>query len=161
MFFHFSGSPKPSSGGTQRSNMSFNKVEPRFKNDSLELISNPGSGKITQKFIHSISPEDEVQVFKPVQSGLPLYFTNGTFEGMENLNTMDSEGLSVLHRAVLANNIQTVRSLLDNGADINLKGKDGFTPLHAAVRYVLCFYHTKEERKSKLCNKCSRPCITI
>ena len=68
---------------------------------------------------------------------MPLYLTNGTFKGMENLNAIDGEGLSVLHRAVRANNIQAVRTLLDNGADINLKDKDGFTPLYAAVRYDL------------------------
>ena len=59
---------------------------------------------------------------------------------MENLNAIDGEGLSVLHRAVRTDNIQAVRTLLDNGADINLKGKDGFTPLLAAVRYVLRAY---------------------
>ena len=53
------------------------------------------------------------------------------------MNAMDSEGLSALHRAVRVNDVSTVVSLLDNAAaDINLKGRSGLTPLHAAVRYV-------------------------
>ena len=50
---------------------------------------------------------------------------------------MDNENLSYLHRAVRTSDARAVNTLLDNGADINRKDKDGFTPLHAAVRYVL------------------------
>ena len=49
---------------------------------------------------------------------------------------IDHDGLSALHRAVRVNNIQDVKNMLDCGADINLKDKDGFTPIHTAVRYV-------------------------
>ena len=54
---------------------------------------------------------------------------------MENVNAVDSEGLSALQRAVRVDDVRAVISLLDNGADINLAGKAGFTPLHTAVRY--------------------------
>ena len=49
---------------------------------------------------------------------------------------IDHDGLSALHRAVRVNNIQDVKNMLDCGADINLKDKEGFTPIHTAVRYV-------------------------
>ena len=135
MFSHSLGSPKPSSGGTQRSNTSLTKVRPLIYRDSIELISNPGSTKSSRKTVHPIDGHD-VQAFEPVKSGLPLYFANGALEGMENLNTIDRDGLSALHRAVRVNNIQDVKNMLDRGADINLKDKDGFTPIHTAVRYV-------------------------
>jgi len=130
-----SGSPKPSSGGTQRSNTSLSKVRPLIYSDSLELISNPGSAKSSRKLIPPID-DHVVQAFKPVKTGLPLYFANGSLGEMENLNTIDHDGLSALHRAVRVNNIQDVKNMLDYGADINLKDKDGFTPIHTAVRYV-------------------------
>ena len=130
-----SGSPKPSSGGTQRSNTSLSKVRPLIYSDSLELISNPGSTKSSRKLIPPID-DHVVQAFKPVKTGLPLYFANGSSGEMENLNTIDRDGLSALHRAVRINNIQDVKNMMDCGADINLKDKDGFTPIHTAVRYV-------------------------
>ena len=134
MFFFPLDSPKPSSRGIQRSNTSLTKVKPWVDDDSLELISNPGSGRGPRKLIQPFTPESETKAFKPVQNG--LHFTNGALEGGEDLNATDKEGLSLLHRAVRANDIKAVTFLLDNGADIDIKGKDGFTPLHGAVRYV-------------------------
>ena len=61
---------------------------------------------------------------------------NNALEGVENLNEVDKDGFSLLHRAVRANDFRAVNALLDNGADIYIKGRDGLTPLHAAVRYV-------------------------
>ena len=130
-----SGSPKPPSGGTQRSNTSLSKVRPLIYSDSLELISNPGSAKSSKKLIPPID-DHVVQAFKPVKTGLPLHFANGSLGEKENLNMIDHDGLSALHRAVRVNNIQDVKNMLDCGADINLKDKDGFTPIHTAVRYV-------------------------
>ena len=135
-FFIHQVVPNPPSGGTQRSNTSLSKVRPLIYGDSLELISNPGSTKSSRKPIHPIDGRD-VQAFEPVKSGLPLYFANGALEEMaDNLNTIDRDGLSALHRAVRVNNIQDVKNMLDYGADINLKDKDGFTPIHTAVRYL-------------------------
>lgn len=134
LFFVPLDSPKPSSRGTQRSNTSLTKVEPWVDDDSLELISIPGSGRGPRKLVQPFTPEKETKAFKPLQNGLHL--TNSALEGGEKLNATDKEGLSLLHRAVRANDIKAVTFLLDNGADINIKGKDEFTPLHGAVRYV-------------------------
>jgi len=103
----------------------------------LELISNPGSGKRSRKIIQTPPLEKEIQVYKPatVENGL-LYFANDSFSGLENVNALDKEGFSALHRAVLVNDVATVVFLLDNDADINLVGNAGFTPLHSAVKYV-------------------------
>lgn len=130
-------SPGLLSRGTQRSNVSVSKVEPwtGTDNESLELISNPGSGKGSRNLIPTPPLEKGIQAFKPAGNGL-LYFANGSFSGVEDVNALDSEGLSALHRAVRFDDVTAVVSLLDNGADINLAGSSGFTPLHTAVRYA-------------------------
>ena len=137
--FHSLDSPKPSSGGTQRSNTSLTKVEPWFDNESLELISNPGSGKGPRKFLQPFTPEVKIGAFKPVPNDLRVHLANTAFEGVSNLNELDKDGFSFLHRAVRGNDFRAVNALLDNGADIDIKGRDGFTPLHAAVRYVFTY----------------------
>lgn len=130
-------SPSLSSRGTQRSNISLTKVGPWTDNDSLELISNPGSGKRSRKIIPTPPIEKEIQAYKPaaVENGL-LHFANDSFSGVQNVNVLDMEGLSALHRAVLVDDVTTVVFLLDNDADINRMGNGGFTPLHSAVKYV-------------------------
>ena len=130
-------SPSLSSRGTQRSNISLTKVEPWTDKDSLELISNPGSGKRSRKITPTPPPlEKEIQAYKPtVENGL-LSFVNDRFTGVENVNALDMEGFSALHRAVLVDDVATVVFLLDNDADINIVGKARFTPLHSAVKYV-------------------------
>ena len=110
--------------------MSLSKVGPLLYSESIELLSNPGSTNIRRKLIHPM------QTNRDFQNDLPLDFNNDALEEMENLNKIDRDGLSAIHRAVRGNKIQTVRILLDYGADINLKDKDGFTALHAGVRYV-------------------------
>ena len=118
--------------------MSLSKVKPwtGTENESLELISNPGSGKGTRNLAPT-SPllEEESRALKLSEKGL-LSFANESFSGMENVNAVDIEGLSALHRAVRVDDVKTVLFLLDNGADINLATTSGFTPLHTAVRYV-------------------------
>ena len=115
--------------------LSLSKVEPLINSEYLELISNPSSAKGSR----NVSPVPllgkETQPFKPVENGLNNFFNEG-FLGMEQINDVDAEGLTALHRAVRVGDIATVVALLDNGADINVLGKSGLTPLHAAVRYV-------------------------
>ena len=119
---------------TQGSNMSLSKVEPLLYSESFELLSSPGSSNVRRKLIHPMQTNRDFQVFQSAENGLPLYFNNDALEDMRNLNNTDRDGLSAIHRAVRGNKIQTVRILLDYGADINLKDKDGFTALHAGVR---------------------------
>lgn len=118
------GSPKPSSGGTQRSVSSLNKIQPWLDDsDFMELISNPGSGKGQRKLTQSPKEMDAVRPYHPD----PLI---GSFTGKKN-----STDLPNLHRAVRANCLWSIGNLLDKGADINEKDRDGLTPLHAATRF--------------------------
>ncbi|EFA05211.2 uncharacterized protein LOC103313299 [Tribolium castaneum] len=48
-----------------------------------------------------------------------------------DINQFDSQGMRPLHLAVnLYQPFNTVRTLLDNGANVNLRDKDGYKPLH-------------------------------
>ena len=137
-------SPRLTSGGTQRSNASLRKVEPWFSNEALELISNPGSGKGSRNLTPTPPMETEVQAFQPAMNSL-IYFPNKSFtaNALENVNVLDREGLSALHRAVRANDVGAVISLLENGADINLADRSGLTPLLTAARYVEVLHQHK------------------
>lgn len=117
-----------------RSTLSLSKVEPLIDSEYLELISNPGSAKGSRNVSPAPLLGKKIQAFKPVENGLMK--SNESLLGMEQMNDLDSEGLSALHRAICVGDVATVVALLDNGADINLLGKSGLTPLHAAVRYV-------------------------
>ena len=41
-------------------------------------------------------------------------------------------GLTPLHQAVLEENVDAVRLLIEHGADVNKQDSDSWTPLHAA-----------------------------
>lgn len=43
------------------------------------------------------------------------------------------QGLPILYIVALNGNIDSVKALLENGADVNIKASDGRTPLHAAA----------------------------
>ena len=56
------------------------------------------------------------------------------YSQMEDVNTLDSSGLSALHHAASSNQTEVVIMLLDSKADINCQGQQLLTPLHIAVR---------------------------
>lgn len=47
--------------------------------------------------------------------------------------TNPAEGATALHGAAYEGNVDCIRYLLENGADVNAQDDDGWTPLHAAV----------------------------
>ena len=53
----------------------------------------------------------------------------------QNSNTAISAKDTDLHRAAKNGHAETVSLLLDNGADINAKNRDGQTALHVAAKY--------------------------
>ena len=132
-----------------RSTLSLSKVEPLMDSEYLELITNPGSAKGSRNVSPAPLLGKEIQAFKPVENGLMK--SNENVLGMEQMNDVDGEGLSALHRAVRINDVATVVALLDNGADINLLGNNGLTPLHAAIRYV----HFCKRKTYKYCTPTS------
>jgi ankyrin repeat protein len=49
-----------------------------------------------------------------------------------NLNYIDSEGQTPLHRSCKIGNIDIVKLLLNNGASLNLTNRHGWYPIHIA-----------------------------
>ncbi|XP_071963799.1 B-cell lymphoma 3 protein homolog isoform X2 [Antedon mediterranea] len=49
-----------------------------------------------------------------------------------NINTSNHVGMTVLHQAVLANNLDSVKLLLSHGADPDISDINGFSSLHTA-----------------------------
>lgn len=67
---------------------------------------------------------------------------NGNWESIKNaldnnikfnINAIDKEGYSLLGYAVIGQNLDMVKKLIDNGANVNQKLKEGYTPLHLAA----------------------------
>ena len=51
------------------------------------------------------------------------------------INKRDQHKSTALHYAILNNNIKLTQHLLDNGADVNIKDKDGNTALHLSLHH--------------------------
>ncbi|XP_076367426.1 rabankyrin-5 isoform X2 [Tachypleus tridentatus] len=51
-----------------------------------------------------------------------------------NINVTNSEGLSLLHQAIIDQDVKSALFLLENGADISLLTKDNDTPLQLAIK---------------------------
>ncbi|HMV80341.1 MAG TPA: ankyrin repeat domain-containing protein [Leptospiraceae bacterium] len=51
----------------------------------------------------------------------------------DNLDSVNSDGLTLLHTALKERNLEISTILIEKGADVNAKGFNGFTPLHYAI----------------------------
>lgn len=57
---------------------------------------------------------------------------------LDDINYADNEGRSLLMYAVLENDIEVIRTLIDKGANVNLHDNNGWTALHfAASEYLV------------------------
>lgn len=50
------------------------------------------------------------------------------------INNPDEEDLSLLHISARWNRAEMTKMLIDHGAQVNIRWKDGSTPLHVAAR---------------------------
>ena len=53
---------------------------------------------------------------------------------VNKLNTLDESKVGVLHYAARYEQIEMVKVVVFWGADVNIRGDDGLTPLHFAAR---------------------------
>ena len=53
---------------------------------------------------------------------------------VKSLNSLDEEGVSLLHLTARLNRVEITRVLIDHGADVDIRLKDGSTPLHVSAR---------------------------
>ena len=65
----------------------------------------------------------------------PVNFSEYVYEPIDNPDESDSSGRTLLMKAAKVGNDWQVKTLLDAGADVNLKDNDGWTALMYAVRY--------------------------
>ena len=68
-----------------------------------------------------------------------------------DVNAVDasSGGTTSLHRAVLSQSLETVRMLLDAGADVDAKAEHGTTPLMIALPYDRRDVLAREEQRRR------------
>ena len=63
--------------------------------------------------------------------------TLGKKDNTKTIDKLDQSGLALLHQAAQYGRTDIARSLLDNGAEIDVRSKeDSLTPLHIAARLV-------------------------
>ena len=55
-------------------------------------------------------------------------------DNVKLLNSLDEEGASLLHFSARLNRAEATRVLIDRGADVDIRLRDGSTPLHVAAR---------------------------
>ncbi len=91
--------------------------------------------------------KEDYEVYKSGCQIYPYSESNYDFDGIksavkklirdnpEKINTLNDFGETFLHESILAGNIELVKLLINNGADVNMKNKDGITPLDIASEY--------------------------
>ena len=85
---------------------------------------------------------------------------------VSNPSQPNDEGLTALHNAVCAANIECVKFLVEFGCDINYADNDGWTPLHCAascnhitivellIKHGACIYATTIRDNETAADKC-------
>ncbi|OKL64318.1 hypothetical protein UA08_00742 [Talaromyces atroroseus] len=85
--------------------------------------------------LHSLAMEDPSHIFSMlIDLANSEQKRNSAYQQID-VNHRDSEGCTLLHRAVEAGNIPVVNVLLSEGADLNAGDGKQDTPLHFAARY--------------------------
>ena len=131
MFVFISGSP---SGAFKGPSHVRNTVKPLDKdNAGMELSASGKKPKgLNEHMLKMLSRGKGTSIFEVAVQGLQ---ETGIVD-KEVLSAKDNEGFSLLHHAARCDQAKLVSFLLDNGADIDMKGDNGCTALHVAVRYV-------------------------
>ncbi|HNQ68947.1 MAG TPA: ankyrin repeat domain-containing protein [Bacteroidales bacterium] len=94
------------------------KTPPIVPQERIEfVISNTDKKKVEKTISFKGNTVDEIRDY--INSG------NGINSVMPN----DPNGYTMLHRAVIQDNIEAAKYLIESGADINLKGYDGESPI--------------------------------
>ncbi|MCR5261878.1 MAG: ankyrin repeat domain-containing protein [Candidatus Gastranaerophilales bacterium] len=83
---------------------------------------------ITNKFCDVDSPDND--------GNTPLFYAFNKIPLIRvllragaDINGLNNDGKTVLHQAVITNNLQSAKFLIENGANVNIKDQNGHTPI--------------------------------
>lgn len=130
-FANGKGSP---SGAIRGTSPGRNTVRPLHEDDTAMELSASGQkckGLNGHHMLKMLSQGKGTSIFEIAYQGLQQ---TGTVD-KEVLSAKDNEGFSLLHHAARCDQAKLVSFLLDNGADIDMKGDNGCTALYVAVRH--------------------------
>ena len=88
----------------------------------------PPPGDAGSKTLHQLARDGDTETIK-------LWFAESRNDPIKFINKLDEKKLSPLHYAARHSNIEVMKLLVENGADINKLGDDNMTPLHYTARY--------------------------
>lgn len=135
VIFVFVISGSPSGAFRKGTSPGSNTVRPLEKDDTGMELSTSGKkpkGLNQHHVLKMLSQGKGTSIFEIANQGLQ---ETGIVD-KEVLSAKDNQGFSLMHHAARCDQAKLVSFLLDNGADIDMKGENGCTALYVAVRYV-------------------------
>ncbi len=120
--------------------------------DNLPLTPTPPPGDVGGKSLHQLAIDGDTEA-------LSTWLTKSTInEISRQISELDEKGLTPLHYAARHSNVEVMKLLVDNGADLDKPGADDMTPLHYVSRYgKLCI--PREARKLSMQSALSGPTL--
>jgi ankyrin repeat protein len=91
--------------------------------------------KLRSSLIESINSNDTNRLHKLLTNDDQTEIDNGMASFVVNLNFLDHDGQTLMHRACRHGNLDIVKMLVKNGASQNIKNKDGWFPIHLATYF--------------------------
>lgn len=91
--------------------------------------------KLRSSLIESINSNDTNKLHKLLTNDDQTEIDDGTASFVVNLNFLDHDGQTLMHRACRHGNLDIVKMLVKNGASQNIKNKDGWFPIHLATYF--------------------------
>ncbi|CAI8587380.1 unnamed protein product [Vicia faba] len=108
----------------------------RIKKEVEQLLE-PEERKILQQNITPDLEKISSEKWNPLHSlalSLQIYSMDRLLENGYDIDFLNKEGLTALHKAIIGKNEAVISHLLRKGASPHVKDKDGATPLHYAVQ---------------------------